>query len=98
MSLLSLTQKTNYNETIHIRNNRNIRHGILRLAILEFLLTFFLMMVIINVSTGSKEIDAMVGIAFGGDILLEAMFAGPITKASMISIRSIAPALFTGNF
>ncbi len=67
-------------------------------AILEFLLTFFLMVVIINVSTGSKEIGTMAAVAVGGVILLEAMFAGPITKASMNPIRSIAPALFTGNF
>lgn len=66
-------------------------------AILEFILTFFLMVVIINVSTGSKEIGTMAAIAVGGVILLEAMFAGPITKASMNPIRSIAPALFTGN-
>ena len=67
-------------------------------AILEFILTFFLMIVIINVSTGSKEIGTMAAVAVGGVILLEAMFAGPITKASMNPIRSIAPALFTGNF
>ncbi len=67
-------------------------------AILEFLLTFFLMVVIINVSTGSKEIGTMAAIAVGGLILLEALFAGPMTKASMNPIRSIAPALFTGNF
>lgn len=70
----------------------------LKAAILEFILTFFLMVVIINVSTGSKEIGTMAAIAVGGLILLEAMFAGPITKASMNPIRSIAPALFTGNF
>lgn len=67
-------------------------------AILEFILTFFLMLVIINVSTGSKEIGTMAGIAIGGVVLLEAMFAGPMTKASMNPIRSIAPAIFTGNF
>lgn len=67
-------------------------------AILEFVLTFFLMSVIINVSTGSKETGTMAAIAIGGLILLEAMFAGPMTKASMNPIRSIAPAIFTGNF
>jgi aquaporin Z len=67
-------------------------------AILEFLLTFFLMVVIINISTGSKEIGSAAAIAVGGVILLEAMFAGPMTKASMNPIRSIAPAIFTGNF
>lgn len=65
--------------------------------VLELLLTFFLMIVIINVSTGSKEIGTMAAIAIGGVILLEAMFAGPITKASMNPIRSLAPALISGN-
>lgn len=65
--------------------------------ILEFFLTFFLMMVTINVSTGSKEIGTMAAIAVGSVILLEAMFAGPMTKASMNPVRSIAPALFSGH-
>lgn len=69
-----------------------------RAFILELLLTFFLMLVIINVSTGSKEVGVMAGIAIGGVVLLEAMFAGPITKASMNPARSIAPALVSGYF
>jgi aquaporin Z len=55
------------------------------------------MVVIINVSTGSKEIGSMAAIAVGSIILLEAMFAGPMTKASMNPIRSLAPALVSGN-
>ena len=51
------------------------------------------MLVIINVSTGSKEVGVMAGIAIGGVVLLEAMFAGPITKASMNPFRSLAPAI-----
>ncbi len=70
----------------------------LKAAILEFILTFILMVVIINISTGSKEVGIMAGIAIGGIILLEAMFAGPITKASMNPVRTLAPALFTGRF
>lgn len=69
-----------------------------RAFILELLLTFFLMLVIINVSTGSKEVGTMAGIAIGGVVLLEAMFAGPMTKASMNPARSIAPALVSGHF
>lgn len=65
--------------------------------ILELILTFFLMLVIINVSTGSKEIGTMAGIAIGGIVLLEAMFAGPMTKASMNPIRSLAPAIVSGK-
>ncbi|WP_353778615.1 MIP family channel protein [Winogradskyella sp. 3972H.M.0a.05] len=65
--------------------------------VLELILTFFLMVVIINVSTGSKEIGTMAAIAVGGVILLEAMFAGPMTKASMNPARSLAPAVISGN-
>jgi aquaporin Z len=68
-----------------------------RAFVLELLLTFFLMTVIINVSTGSKEMGIIAGIAIGGVVLLEAMFAGPITNASMNPVRSIAPAVVSGN-
>lgn len=65
--------------------------------VLEFLLTFFLMLVIINVATGSKEQGMFAGLAIGSTVLLEAMFAGPISGASMNPARSIAPALVSGN-
>lgn len=68
-----------------------------RAFVLEILLTFFLMVTIINVSTGSKETGIMAGIAIGGVVLLEAMFAGPMTNASMNPTRSIAPALVSGH-
>ena len=66
--------------------------------ILEFLLTFFLMLIIIFVATGSKEKGIMAGLAIGGTVLIEAMFAGPICGASMNPIRSIAPALVSGHW
>ena len=69
-----------------------------RAFVLELLLSFFLMLVIINVSTGSKEVGTMAGIAIGGVVLLEAMFAGPMTKASMNPARSIAPAVISGHY
>ncbi len=69
-----------------------------RAFVLETLLTYFLMVVIINVSTGSKEIGTMAGIAIGGVVLLEAMFAGPVTKASMNPARSLGPALLSGHW
>lgn len=64
--------------------------------VLEFILTYFLMFVIMQVATGSKEVGIMAGLAIGLTVLLEAMFAGPICGASMNPTRSIAPALF-GN-
>ena len=68
-----------------------------RAFVLELILTFFLMVVIINVSTGSKEIGMMAGIAIGSVVLLEALFAGPITNASMNPARSLAPNIVSGN-
>ena len=68
-----------------------------RAFVLELILTFFLMVVIINVSTGSKEVGMMAGIAIGSVVLLEALFAGPITNASMNPSRSLAPNIVSGN-
>ncbi|HVU26930.1 MAG TPA: aquaporin [Verrucomicrobiae bacterium] len=66
--------------------------------ILETVLTFFLMLTILNVSTGAKEKGITAGIAVGAVIALEAMFAGPISGASMNPARSLAPALVSGHF
>ena len=68
-----------------------------RVFLFEVILTFFLMLVIINVSTGSKETGIMAGIAIGAVVWLEAQFAGPITGASMNPARSIGPALISGH-
>jgi aquaporin NIP len=65
--------------------------------VLELLLTFFLMLVIMGVATGSKEQGLFAGIAIGSVILLEAMFAGPICGASMNPARSLAPAIVSGH-
>lgn len=65
--------------------------------VLEIILTFFLMFVIINVSTGAKEKGITAGIAISAVVGLEALFAGPITGASMNPARSLAPALLSGN-
>ncbi len=61
--------------------------------VLEAILTFILMFVILSVSTGSKEKGIIAGIAVGAVIAMEALFAGPISGASMNPARSLAPAL-----
>lgn len=65
--------------------------------VLELLLTFFLMLVIINVASGSKEQGMFAGLAIGSTVLLEAMFAGPVCGASMNPARSLAPAVVSGH-
>ena len=64
---------------------------------LELVLTFILMFVVLNVSTGAKEKGVTAALAIGGVVAFEATFAGPISGASMNPARSIAPALFSGD-
>lgn len=65
--------------------------------IMEAILTFFLMLVILNVASGSKEQGMFAGIAIGGVVGLEALFAGPVSGASMNPVRSLAPAVVSGH-
>jgi aquaporin NIP len=65
--------------------------------VLEIILTFFLMLVILQVATGSKEQGMFAGLAIGSVVLLEAMFAGPICGASMNPVRSLAPAIVSNH-
>ena len=65
--------------------------------VLEFILTFGLMFVILGVSTGASEKGITAGLAIGGVVALEALFAGPISGASMNPARSFAPALISGQ-
>lgn len=63
----------------------------------EIFLTALLMFVILSVSTGSKEKGLMAGLAIGSVVALAAMFAGPLSGASMNPARSLAPALLTAH-
>lgn len=65
--------------------------------VLEFILTFFLMLVILNVAYGSKEQGMFAGLAIGSVVGLEAMFAGPICGASMNPARSLGPAFVSAH-
>ncbi len=65
--------------------------------IMEVILTFFLMLVILNVASGSKEQGMFAGIAIGSVVCLEALFAGPVCGASMNPARSLAPAIASNH-
>jgi aquaporin NIP len=65
--------------------------------VLEAILTAVLMFVILGVSTGAKEKGVTAGLAIGSVIALEALFAGPVSGASMNPARSLAPALVSGR-
>jgi glycerol uptake facilitator-like aquaporin len=67
---------------------------------LEALLTFFLMFVIMAVATDTRAVGQRASggcpsaaLAIGATVGLEALFAGPISGASMNPARSLGPAL-----
>lgn len=64
--------------------------------VLELILTYFLMLVILQVSQ-NEETRSYTGFVVGMVVWLEALFAGPICGASMNPARSIAPALVSGQ-
>jgi aquaporin Z len=64
---------------------------------IEIALTFWLMLVILRVTAGSKEEGLLAGVAIGATVALEALVAGPLTGASMNPARSLAPALVGGH-
>lgn len=63
----------------------------------EFILTFFLMFVIVAVATDTRAVGTMAGAAIGAVVMLGAFVGGPVTGASMNPARSLAPAVFEGR-
>jgi MIP family channel proteins len=63
---------------------------------LEALLTFFLMIVIMAMATDTRAVGQAAALAIGSTVALEALFAGPISGASMNPARSLGPALVSG--
>lgn len=63
----------------------------------EAVMSAFLMFVILAVATDTRAVGKAAAIAVGGTIGLDAMFGGPVTGASMNPIRSLAPALVSGD-
>ena len=65
---------------------------------LEALLTFFLMFVIVAVATDTRAVGQAAALAIGATVGLAALFAGPISGASMNPARSLGPALVSGSW
>jgi len=63
----------------------------------EAVLTAFLMFVIVAVATDTRAVGAGAAIAIGGTVGLDALFAGPVTGASMNPARSLGPAVVSGD-
>jgi aquaporin Z len=71
--------------------------SMLRAFVVEMILSFLLMFVILNASTGHMEKGIMAGVAVGGTVALVALLGGPVTGASMNPARSLGPALVSGH-
>jgi MIP family channel proteins len=65
--------------------------------LLELVMSAFLMFVILAVATDTRAVGEAAAIAIGGTIGLDAMFGGPISGASMNPMRSLGPALVSGD-
>lgn len=65
--------------------------------ILELILTFFLMLTILGV-TSKKEFSNIAGLIIGLVVIGIILFAGPISGGSFNPARSLAPAIVSGNF
>jgi MIP family channel proteins len=64
---------------------------------LEAALTVALMLLVLRVSVGAREKGITAGLAVGAMVALEALVAGPLTGASMNPVRSLGPAVVSGQ-
>lgn len=69
---------------------------IIQAFILELMLTLFLMLTILGV-TSKKEFNNIAGLIIGMVVTGIILFAGPISGGSFNPARSIAPAIMSGN-
>ncbi|GAB2212625.1 hypothetical protein Droror1_Dr00020602 [Drosera rotundifolia] len=70
----------------------------LQAVVLEFLITFYLMFVVSGVATDNRAIGELAGLAIGATIVVNIMFAGPISSASMNPARSLGSAVVWNRY
>jgi aquaporin NIP len=72
--------------------------GVGAALVYEFVMTAFLMFVIMAVATDTRAVGAAAAIAIGGTVALDALFGGGVTGASMNPARSFGPALVASEW
>ena len=76
-------------------NAPNLQYEWVSIIGIEILATVFLMWVIFIV-VSSKKLAKLSGMAIGGIVAFDVLFFGELSGASMIPIRSLAPAIVIG--
>ncbi|XP_039070394.1 aquaporin NIP1-2-like [Hibiscus syriacus] len=70
----------------------------LQAFVIEFITTFYLMFVVSGVATDDRAIGEFAGLAVGSIVVLNVLFAGQITGASMNPARSLGPAIVWNRY
>ncbi|XP_050287507.1 nodulin-26-like [Quercus robur] len=70
----------------------------LQAFVMEFIITFFLLFIISGVATDSRAVGKLGGLVVGSTVLLNVLFAGPITGASMNPARTLGPAIIHNKY
>lgn len=70
----------------------------LQSLVMEFIITFYLMFVVSGVATDNRAIGELAGLAVGATVLLNVMFAGAVSGASMNPARSLGPAIVWSKY
>jgi aquaporin Z len=72
-------------------------YGILTSLVLEVVLTFFLITVILATATNHSLVGPTAALAVGGTIVLDGLFAGPISGAAMNPALALGPYFVSGQ-
>ena len=98
LSLRPILARLQHGAALNLGVTQPIDDRWLTAFIWEGLLTFFLMLVIMAVATDFRAVGHMAGLAIGGTVWFEAMFAGPLCGASMNPARSLGPAAMSSEW